>query len=99
MTTNLLDLMTMIIKFIWKVALLNSKKIFIIIYLSISHILFLHSYSDVPRYLTFCRIHLQTLQQIFISFYYNNHFIIILLEQLKSILLKDFCTVLKIYNT
>jgi hypothetical protein len=58
MAINLLDLMIMTIRFYMESGNLNSRKIFIIMYLSTFHILFLYFYNDVPSYLTFCRVHL-----------------------------------------
>lgn len=61
-TIHLLDLMIMAnFNFMWGMKLPNSIKILITMHLSISHILFLHSYIDDHRYLTFlqCRIQMK----------------------------------------
>jgi hypothetical protein len=54
MTTDLLDFMTMTIKFYMDNGI---TKLLITMYLSIFRILFLHSYNDALSYLTLCRIH------------------------------------------
>ncbi len=59
-------------------ALLGCKYIFITMYLSLSLTFLLHSYSDALSYLTFCRIHLQTMHQIFsvfLEFLFHNNFV------------------------
>jgi hypothetical protein len=65
MATNLLHFMTTTTRFYMENGIARLYIVFITVYLSISHILFLHSYSDALNYLTLCRVHLQTVHQFF----------------------------------